>query len=77
MNGSLSRLDGLPPPYGPDPSGTICQRLPLPAGLTGNIDSGCYGPRLIPRDHLSPRLYEVRSMQGGNLLKTTTQKKGD
>lgn len=76
-NGSLSRPDGFPPPYGPDPSGTICQRLPLPAGLTGNIHSGCYGPLLTPRDHLSPRLYGVRSMQGGYLLKTKNQKKGE
>jgi transposase len=58
-------------------SETICQRLPLPAGLTGNIDSGCYGPLLTPRDHLSPRLYGVRSMQGGYLLKANTQKKGE
>jgi hypothetical protein len=54
---SLSRLDGLTPPYGPGSPETIPQRPPLPAGLTGSIHSGCYGPRLIPRDHLSPRLY--------------------
>jgi hypothetical protein len=59
MNGSLSRVDGLTPPYGPDLSGTIRQRLPLPAGLTGNIHSGCYGSQLTLRDHLSPRLYEL------------------
>lgn len=76
MNNPLSRLDGFPPPYGSDPSETIGQRLPLPAGLTGNIDSGYYGPRLTPRDHLSPRLYKVRSPQGGYLLKVITQKKG-
>jgi transposase len=29
------------------------------------------------RDHLSPRLYRVRSLQGGNLLRAITQKKGD
>jgi transposase len=29
------------------------------------------------RDHLSPRLYGVRSLQGGNLLRAITQKKGD
>jgi hypothetical protein len=77
MNDSLSRLDGLPPPYGPEASGTICQRPPLPAGLTGNIHSGCYGPPLTPRDPLSPRLYRVRSVQGGYLLKAITQKKGE
>jgi transposase len=29
------------------------------------------------RDYLSPRLYGVRSLQGGNLLRAITQKKGD
>jgi hypothetical protein len=47
----MRRLGGLPPPYETDSSGTICQRRPLPAGLTGNIDSGCYGPPLIQKDH--------------------------
>jgi hypothetical protein len=45
MNDSLSRLDGFAPPYGSGSPETICQRPPLPAGLTGSIHSGCYGPR--------------------------------
>jgi len=77
LNLSLNRLDDLPPPYGSDSSRTIYQRPPPPADLTGNIHSGCYCPRVPSRDHLSPRLYGVRSAGGGDLLRAITQMKGE
>ena len=72
---SLSRLDGLPPPYGSGSPETICQRPPLPAGLTGSIHSGCYGPRLISRDHLSPRRYGLDRCREGTCLEPSPKRK--
>jgi len=55
--------DSLHPPLWSQLLGTICQRLLLPVGLTGNFYLGCYGSWLIPGYHSFPRLSLVRHVQ--------------